>query len=115
MLDRQQRSQAHQDRFPASTSKNLGTRMKVSRKVMKAFLKCMQWTRTFAFVYGPVDHKWNRYKFYCQICKTNISIYSKSAREILGHLSTEKHLRKDQRWMYEYLYKTDPYTKARIP
>ena len=29
--------------------------------------------------------------------------------------STEKHLRKDQRWRYEYLYKIDPCTKARIP
>ena len=26
-----------------------------------------------------------------------------------------KHLRKDQRWRYEYLYKIDPVTKARIP
>ena len=73
----------------------------------------MEWTRTF--VSGPVDPKWNRYKFYCQICKANISIYSKGASEILRHHSTEKHLKKDQRWRYEHLYKIDPYTKARIP
>ena len=73
----------------------------------------MEWTRTF--VSGPVDPKWNQYKFYCQICKANISIYSKGAREILRNHWTETHLRKDQRWRYEYLYKIDSYTKARIP
>ena len=73
----------------------------------------MESTRTF--VSGPVDPKWNQYKFYCQICKANISIYSKEAREILRHRSTDKHLRKDQRWRYEYLYKKDPYTMARTP
>ena len=73
----------------------------------------MEWTRTF--VSGPVDPKWNRYKFYCQICKANISIYVKGAREILRHHSSEKHLQKDQRWRYEYLYKIDPVTNARIP
>ena len=47
-------------------------------------------------------------------CKANIPIYGKGAREILRHHSTGKHLRKDQRWRYEYLYKTDPVTKTRI-
>ena len=47
--------------------------------------------------------------------QANISIYSKGAREILRHHSTEKHLRKDQRWRYEYLYKLDPCTNTRIP
>ena len=44
-----------------------------------------------------------------------MSIYSKGAREILRHQSTEKHVRKDQRWRYKYLYKIDPVPKARIP
>ena len=79
----------------------------------EAYFKGMEWTRTF--VSGPVDPKWNQYKFYCQICKANILIYSKGAREILRHHASEKHLRKDQRWRYEYLYKIDPVTKARIP
>ena len=79
----------------------------------EAYFKGMEWTRTL--VSGPVDPKWNQYKFYCQICRANISIYSKGAREILRHHASEKHLRKDQRLRYEYLYKIDPVTKARIP
>ena len=79
----------------------------------EAYFRGLEWTRTF--VSGPVDPKWNKYKFYCQICKANISIYSKGAREILRHHWTEKHLRKDQRWRYEYLSKLDPCTNTRIP
>ena len=42
-------------------------------KIMKeAYFKGMEWTRTF--VSGPVDPRWIKYKFYCQICKANISI-----------------------------------------
>ena len=67
----------------------------------EAYVKGIEWTRTF--VSGPVDPKWNQCKFYCQICKANTSIYSKGAREILRHHASEKHLRKDQRWRYEYL------------
>ena len=77
-----------------------------------AYFKGLEWTRTF--VSGPLDQKWNPYKFYCQICKANISIYGKGAREIRRHHSTEKHLRKDQRWRYENLYKVDPVTRAKI-
>ena len=33
---------------------------------------------------------------------------------MLRHHSTEKHLRKDQRWRYEYLYTVDPITKTKI-
>ena len=63
---------------------------------------------------GP-SHSWKwTYKFYCQICKANISIDGKGAREILRHHSTEKHLRKDQLWRYEYLYKVDSITKLKI-
>ena len=61
---------------------------------------------------GPVDPKRNRYKFYCQTCKGNVSIYGNGAREILRHYATEKHLRKDQRWRYEHLSTVDPVTKT---
>ena len=78
-------------------------------KVMKdAYSKGIQWTRPF--VSGPLDPLHNRYKFYCQICKTNISIYSKGAREILRHYKTQGHLRRDQRWRYEYLSEVDSTT-----
>ena len=89
-----------------------GNRHHVTRacKVMKeAYLKGMEWTRTF--VSGPVDPRWNPYKFYCQICKGNISIYGRGAREILRHHATERHLRKDQRWRYEHPSTEDPITK----
>ena len=73
----------------------------------------MEWTRTF--VSGPGDPKWNQYKFYIQICRANISINSKGAREKRRHHSTEKHLRKDQRWRYGYLIKIDSIIKVCIP
>ena len=71
----------------------------------------MPWTRTF--VSGPVDPKWNKHKIYCQICKCNVSIRAKGPKEILRHFATERHLRKDQRWRYEYLTIEDPLTKRR--
>ena len=61
----------------------------------EAYFKGMEGTRTF--VSGPVDPKWNRYNFYCQICTANISIYSKGAREILKHHAIERHLRRHLR------------------
>ena len=112
--DKTKISRSQQGRFSTS-SRGTGTRRKVTRscKIMKeAYFKGMEWTRTF--VSGPMDPRWNPYKFYCQICKANISIYGKGAREILRHHSSEKHLRKDQRWRYEYLYRIDPVTKAKI-
>ena len=78
-------------------------------KIMKeTYFKGMEWTKTF--VSGPVDPRWNPYKFFCQICKGNISIYGRGAREILRHHQSERHLRKDQRWRYEHLSVEDPAT-----
>ena len=78
-------------------------------KVMKdAYFKGIQWTRTF--VSGPLDPVHNKFKFYCMLCKTNVSIYSKGAREILRHYRTEGHLRKDQKWRYVHLQETDEIT-----
>ena len=116
VADRQRKKGPTKTKGTGRTGRRTTARVKTTRtcKVMKeAYFRGMEWTRTF--VSGPVDPKWNKYKFYCQICKANISIYSKGAREILRHHSTEKHLRKDQRWRYEYLYKIDPYTNSRIP
>ena len=65
-----------------------------SVKVMKpAYFKGIQWTRVF--VTGPLDHVHNKHKLYYQICKTNVSIYSKGAREIIRHYQSEAHLRRD--------------------
>ena len=77
-------------------------------KIMKeAYFKGIQWTRTF--VTGPLDPEHNKHKFYCQICKTNVSIFSKGAREIVRHFQCESHFRKDQ-WRYEHLRKKDKVT-----
>ena len=78
-------------------------------KIMnEEYFEGIAWTRTF--VSGQMDPKWNSYKFFGQTCKGNISIYSKGAREILRHNATERHLRKDQRWRYEFLSTQDPVT-----
>ena len=80
-----------------------------SGKIMKeAYSKGIQWTRTF--VTGPLDPEHNKHKFYCQICKANVSIFSKGAREITRHFQCESHFRKDQRWRYENLKKKDSVT-----
>ena len=78
-------------------------------KIMKeAYFKGIQWTRTF--VTGPLDPEHNKQEFYCQICKTNVSIFSKGAREIVRHFQCESHFRKDQRWRFEHLKKKDTVT-----
>ena len=73
------------------------------------YFDSMPWTRVF--VSGPLDPKWNPNKIYCQICKCNVSIKAKGPKEILRHYATERHLRKDQRWRYEYLPIEDPIAK----
>ena len=113
LKDRSRQPRTQQGRH-TTKAKTSGSRRKITRsyKIMKeAYFKGMEWTKTF--VSGPVDPRWNPYKFYCQSCKANISIYGKGVREILRHHSTEKHLRKDQRWRYEYLVKTDPVTRMK--
>ena len=72
----------------------------------KEYSKGMTWTRTF--VCGPKDPLKNKYMFYCQLCKRNLSCKSKGAAEILRHHKSEKHLRLDQRWRYEHLKTYDP-------
>ena len=66
--------------------------------------------RTKTFVTGSLDPIHNQHKFYCQICKSNVSIRSKGAREIIRHYQGETHLRKDQRWRFEHLSVTDKVT-----
>ena len=96
-----------------NSSKTKKTKKSVwrSNKVMREELfEGMGWARSF--VSGPMDPKWNPYKFYCQICKGNVSIYGRGAKEILRHHATERHLRRDQRWRYEHLSVEDPVKKT---
>ena len=74
---------------------------RIGRVMKKEYFESMPWTRTIVF--GPMDPKWNPNKIYSQVCKCNVSMRSKGPREILRHYSTERHLRKDQRWTYEHL------------
>ena len=60
---------------------------------------------------GPLDPAHNQHKFYCQLCKANVSIYSKGAREIIRHSQGESHLRKDHRWRFKHLSVTDKKTR----
>ena len=83
---------------------------KPGKVVKEAYFKAIIWTKIF--VTGPVDPQHNKYKFYCQICKTNVSMCSKDSREIERHKQSESHLRKDQRWRYEQLVRTNPITGA---
>ena len=84
-------------------------RRKIGRVMKEEYCDSMPWTRVF--VSGPLDPKWNLNKIYCHICNCNVSIRAKGPKEILRHYSTERHLRKDQRWRYEYLTIEDPITK----
>ena len=103
--------------FPKSTGNKIPTkparkRQRVSGrpgKVMKeSYFKGIKWTKTF--VTRPLDPAHNRHKFYCQLCKANVSIKTKGAREIIRHYQGEVHLRKDQRWRFEHLSVTDKVT-----
>ena len=103
-------SKMHSDsqRHPSEASPPKKRRKLASKldKVMKpAYFKGIQWTKIF--VTGPLDPVHNKHKFYCQICKTNVSIYSKGAREIIRHYRSDAHLRKDQRWRFEHLGQID--------
>ena len=71
--------------------------------------------RTGAFATGPVDPEYNQFRFYCQICKYNVSMYSKGKGELRRHYRRESHLRKDQRWRYENLQQITPVTKVETP
>ena len=82
-------------------------------KVMKpASFEDIPWTRVF--VTGPLDPMHNKHSIYCQLCKTNVSIYSKGAREIVKHYQSEAHLRRDKRWRYEHLGKFDKITGVNV-
>ena len=81
---------------------------KPGKTMKEAYFKGILWTKTF--VTGPLDPAHNQYKFYCRLCKSNVSIYSKGAREIIRHYQTESHLRKDQIWRNTHLKKVDTIT-----
>ena len=87
-----QQSEGRKSKVPKKPQ-TTGRRVTRACKIMKAEnFEGMVWTRTL--VSGPLDPQWNPYKFYCQICKGNVSIYEKGAREILRHYATERHLRR---------------------
>ena len=102
----------HEKRSTANTASPPRKRRKLMSKpgkVMKdAYFKGIQWTRTF--VTGPLDPIHIKYEFYCMLCKTYVSTYSKGAREILRPYKSEGHLRRDQKWRFVHLQETDSTT-----
>ena len=78
--------EALRDIHCSKKKKNNPTQLKKSHRVVRRSGKTMReehfegmaWTRTF--VSGPMDPKWNPYKFYCQVCKGSVSLYGKGAR-----------------------------------
>ena len=62
------------------------------------------------FVYGPLDPIHNLLKFYCMLCKTNVSIYSEGTRDLLRHYKSEGYLKEDRKWRYVHLQETDDVT-----
>ena len=112
------KKEANRDKSKKQPKKSSKSKAKTSHrcvgrscKIMREeYFKGMSWARTF--VSGPMDPKWNRYKFYCQICKGNVSIYGRGPKEILRHHDTKRHLYKDQRWRYEHLGVVDPVTQV---
>ena len=63
--DRSNLSRNKRGRFSQASTTRGTRRVTRSCKIMKeAYFKDMEWTRTF--VSGPVEPKWNCYKFYCQ-------------------------------------------------
>ena len=96
---------AQQKSPPRKRRKFMG---KPGKTMKEAYFKGILWTKTF--VTGPLDPTHNQFKFYCRLCKSNVSFYSKGAREIIRHYQTESHLRKDQIWRYTHLKKVDTIT-----
>ena len=59
-------------------------------KVMKeVYFKGFEWTKSL--VTRLLDQEHNEHRLYSQICKTNISIFSKKAWEIVRHYQAESH------------------------
>ena len=85
------------------------TRMSRPDKIFKeSYFRKIEWARVF--VSGPMNPLENPHCFYCQICCRNVSIYGKGAAEVKRHFSSREHFRRDQKWRYVHLRKTDPIT-----
>ena len=77
------KQEAIKDKQVTQVSKRSATRSKIPRRkpirggriMREEYFEGMSWTRVF--VSGPLDPEHNPYKFYCLICKDNVSIYTK--------------------------------------
>ena len=83
------------------------SRMSRPDKIFKeSYFRKIEWSRIF--VSGPMNPLKNPHCFFCQICRRNVSIYGKAAAEVKRHYSSREHFRKDQKWRYTHLSRTDP-------
>ena len=94
--------------IPCPPRKRRRLQGRAGKVTKKAFFRGIKRSRTF--VTGPMDPAHNKHKFFCQICKTNVSMYSKGARKIVRHFQAESQFLEDQRWRYEHLRKKDKVT-----
>ena len=78
-------------------------------KVFKeSYFRKIEWSRVF--VTGTMNPLENPHCIFCRICQRNVSIYGKGAAEVRRHYASREQFRRDQKWRYTHLCRTDPIT-----
>ena len=87
------------DLRPHSSSEELplawGKRRRPKYSLTSAMLKKHPVVQYFAT--GPLDRNTNPYKWWCRVCKIELSLMSRGVLELLSHYKTEAHLTKEHR------------------
>ena len=87
------------DLRPHSSSEELplarGKRRRPKYSLTSAMLKKHPVVQYFAT--GPLDRNKNPYKWWCRVCKIELSLMSRGVLELLSHYETEAHLTKEHR------------------
>ena len=87
------------DLRPHSSSEELplarGKRRRPKYSLTSAMLKKHPVVQYFAT--GPLDRNKNPYKWWCRVCKIELSLMSRGVLELLSHHKTEAHLTKEHR------------------
>ena len=87
------------DLLPLSSSEELplarGKRRRPKYSITSAMLKKHPVVQYFAT--GPLDRNKNPYKWWCRVCKIELSLMSRGVLELLSHYKTEAHSTKNYR------------------
>ena len=94
--------------FPSPPRKRRRPVGKTGKVMKEAYFKSIK--RTEIFVTGSLDTLHNKLKFHYHNCKSNVSVSSKDARDVVRHYQLDSYLRKYQRWRYENLVKVNKIT-----